>query len=92
MTKNPLDDFTVNTDEITWIGEGLKRPECILAEKDGTLWSADERGGVVRISPDGTQEFIPQRFAQGGIGRRSTTAPAGRAERQGGLRQYRGAG
>ena len=24
---------------------GLQRPECILAESDGTLWSADARGG-----------------------------------------------
>src|SRR5690606_41009670 len=39
---------------------GLQRPECILAEPDGTLWSADARGGVMRIAPDGTQTLIAQ--------------------------------
>ncbi|MBW1803316.1 MAG: SMP-30/gluconolactonase/LRE family protein, partial [Deltaproteobacteria bacterium] len=36
---------------------------CILAEPDGTLWAADARGGVVRISPDGSQKIITQSFA-----------------------------
>ena len=44
-----------------YIGHDLQRPECILAEPDGTLWSADARGGVVRIAPDGTQQIITQR-------------------------------
>ena len=66
MAKNPIDGFTINPDAITHIGQDLKRPECVLAEKDGTVWSADERGGVVKINPDGTQEFIAQRFATGG--------------------------
>ncbi len=66
MPANPLDGFTVDKNDITYLGQDLKRPECILAEKDGTVWSADERGGVVKIAPDGTQEFIPQRFASGG--------------------------
>ena len=43
------------------MGHGLQRPECILAEPDGTLWSADARGGVVRISADGSQQIITQR-------------------------------
>ena len=43
------------------MGNGLQRPECILAEPDGTLWSADARGGVVRISADGSQQIITQR-------------------------------
>jgi len=42
----------------------LQRPECILAEPDGTLWSADARGGVVRISPDGSQEIITQSYGK----------------------------
>ncbi len=41
----------------------LQRPECILAERDGTLWSADARGGVVHIRPDGNQEIITQKSA-----------------------------
>jgi len=62
MAQNPIIGFQVEPADINYIGEGLQRPECILAEQDGTLWSADARGGVVRISPDGTQEIITQAF------------------------------
>jgi gluconolactonase len=62
--KNPLDGFTVDRSQIRYIGEGLQRPECILAERDGTLWSADARGGVVRIAPDGSQQVITQSHRQ----------------------------
>lgn len=58
---NPLDGFTVDRAQIQAIGQELQRPECILAEPDGTLWSADARGGVMRIAADGTQRFIGQR-------------------------------
>ncbi len=58
--SNPLIGFQVDPGDLKFIGEGLQRPECILAERDGTLWSADGRGGVVRIAPDGTQELILQ--------------------------------
>lgn len=57
---NPLKSFQVDPEAITYIGKDLQRPECILAERDGTLWSADARGGVMRIAPDGTQELITQ--------------------------------
>jgi sugar lactone lactonase YvrE len=60
MTRNPLDGFTVDRATIKYVGEGLQRPECILAERDGTLWSADARGGVLRIDPDGKQTLIVQ--------------------------------
>ena len=60
-TGNPLDGFTVDRDAIQYVGIDLQRPECILAERDGTLWAADARGGVTRIAPDGTQRFIGQR-------------------------------
>ncbi|MFT3816811.1 MAG: SMP-30/gluconolactonase/LRE family protein [Rubrivivax sp.] len=57
---NPLDGFIVDRAQVRTIGHDLQRPECILAEPDGTLWSADARGGVMRIAPDGTQRFIGQ--------------------------------
>jgi gluconolactonase len=57
---NPLVGFQVDLNDLKFIGEGLQRPECILAEKDGTLWSADGRGGVMRIAPDGAQTLILQ--------------------------------
>jgi len=62
--NNPILDFGIDKDSLGWIGNDLQRPECILAEPDGTLWSADARGGVVRIAPDGRQETITQRRSQ----------------------------
>ena len=61
MSRNSLDGFTVDRDRIGTIGRDLQRPECILAERDGTLWAADARGGVTRIAADGSQHFIAQR-------------------------------
>ena len=60
QSRNPLNDWVVDRAGIRTIGQDLQRPECILAERDGTLWSADARGGVMRILPDGTQELIAQ--------------------------------
>jgi gluconolactonase len=57
---NPLDGFCVDRSRIRTVGHDLQRPECILAEPDGTLWSADARGGVMRIAGDGSQRFIGQ--------------------------------
>lgn len=62
---NPLDGFTIDPAAITYVGAGLQRPECILAERDGSLWSADARGGVVHIRPDGTQQLITQTASRG---------------------------
>ena len=50
---NPLKGFRVEEVEVRQVGHDLQRPECILAERDGTLWSADARGGVMRIDPVG---------------------------------------
>jgi gluconolactonase len=60
IRSNPLAGFRVERELIQYVGTDLQRPECILAERDGTLWSADARGGVVRIAPDGTQRLITQ--------------------------------
>lgn len=62
MSQNPLIGFQVDPQEIQFVGEGLQRPECILAEPDGSLWSADARGGVVHIAPDGSQALVSQSF------------------------------
>ena len=64
MKDNPIIGFQVDPADLQYIGQDLQRPECILAEPDGTLWSADARGGVVRIAADGTQEIITQYYAQ----------------------------
>ena len=57
---NPLIGWQVDRSAISRVGRDLQRPESILAERDGTLWSADARGGVMRINPDGSQELITQ--------------------------------
>lgn len=62
---NPIDGFEIDPSTIRYIGEGLQRPECILAEPDGSLWSADARGGVMHISPDGGQRLIAQSASEG---------------------------
>lgn len=58
--SNPLAGFTVDRAAIKTIGHDLQRPECILAEPDGSLWAADARGGVTHIRADGTQRFVGQ--------------------------------
>jgi gluconolactonase len=58
---NPLYGFQIDPDHIEFVGENLQRPECILAEPDGSLWSADARGGVVHLMPDGSQRVISQK-------------------------------
>lgn len=64
MMVNPLLDFELDKSSIRYVGQGLQRPECILAEPDGTLWSADARGGVARISPEGEQQIITQKGSE----------------------------
>ncbi|MCW5730396.1 MAG: SMP-30/gluconolactonase/LRE family protein [Alphaproteobacteria bacterium] len=59
-SDNPLRGFRIGRQDLRFVGEGLQRPECILAERDGSLWVADARGGVMRIGPDGAQTLIAQ--------------------------------
>src|SRR5215469_18244475 len=61
---NPVLDFEIDRSTIQYVGADLQRPECILAEPDGTLWSADARGGVMRIARDGSQRIVAQRRSQ----------------------------
>jgi sugar lactone lactonase YvrE len=63
VDSNPILDFGIDSSTLHFIGHDLQRPECILAEPDGTLWSADARGGVVRHSPGGEQRIITQKVS-----------------------------
>jgi sugar lactone lactonase YvrE len=58
MTTNPLKGWQVDRAQIQTIGKDLQRPECILAQRDGSLLVADARGGVTRIDADGGQRLI----------------------------------
>ena len=64
QSPNPILDFEIDRSAIQYIGHDLQRPECILAEPDGTLWSADARGGVMRIAADGSQQIVKQERSQ----------------------------
>lgn len=37
------------------VGEGLKRPECVLCTSDGRIHASNWDGGVTQLSPDGGQ-------------------------------------
>jgi hypothetical protein len=65
MLENPINGFEIDPKQLRYIGQDLQRPECILAEPDGTLWSADARGGVVKIGSVGTQKLITQNIQSG---------------------------
>lgn len=58
MTTNPLKGWQIDRARIRTVGQDLQRPECILAQRDGSLLVADARGGVMRIDADGTQRLI----------------------------------
>jgi sugar lactone lactonase YvrE len=58
---NPILDFQIDKSALQYAGQDLQRPECILAERDGALWAADARGGVVKILPNGCQTAIAQK-------------------------------
>lgn len=64
---NPLRGWQVDRAAIRHVGHDLQRPECVLAERDGTLWAADARGGVMRIGADGNQRLVvPAESSPGG--------------------------
>jgi len=64
VDPNPILDFGIDKASLQYIGDDLQRPECILAERDGTLWAADARGGVVRLGADGSQRIVTQQRSQ----------------------------
>lgn len=57
-TNNPLKGWQLDPAKIRSVSRNLARPECILAERDGSLWAADARGGAMHIRPDGTQRLV----------------------------------
>ncbi len=53
-----IESFRLSPSDISFTGHNLSRPECVLAQADGTLWASDNRGGVMRIWRDGAQDQI----------------------------------
>lgn len=44
--------------EVSFLGDGLDRPECLLCTSDGDVYSADARGGVALSREDGLKEIF----------------------------------
>jgi sugar lactone lactonase YvrE len=57
MNPLPRPNLPLDLGSLAWCGQGLMRPECVLALADGTLLAADWRGGVCVIEADGSQRL-----------------------------------
>ncbi len=49
---------TFEITEFDTFGSSLARPECVLCKADGTIYCSDQRGGIMRIGPDGEQKLL----------------------------------
>ena len=47
-----LGAFRLRHDDITLVGRGLSRPECVLTTKWNDLYASNSRGGVSHLRPD----------------------------------------
>ena len=57
--------FAVSPATLKWEGNGLVRPECVLATAAGDLFAADWRGGVAHIRSDGSQTLYAGSLPEG---------------------------
>ena len=71
MTLTKIEPFLPT--DLAQIGSGLNRPECVLAARDGSLYTGDWTLGIARIAPNGTTgpaveaDLIAQGFRPNGI-------------------------
>lgn len=71
MTLTKIEPFLPT--DLAQTGSGLNRPECVLAARDGSLYTGDWTLGIARIAPDGTTapavetDLIAQGFRPNGI-------------------------
>lgn len=56
----------LSLDALGFVGTGLSRPECVLTTAGGDIYTADWRGGVAHLKPDGTQALYLGRRPGGG--------------------------
>lgn len=49
--------------DISFVGMGLVRPECVLTTERGDVFASDWRGGVSHIEPDGSQHLYEGKTA-----------------------------
>jgi sugar lactone lactonase YvrE len=62
-TAEPV--VVIDLDTLGAVGSGLVRPECVLANHHGDLYTADWRGGVAHTRPDGTQTLYTAPMVDG---------------------------
>ncbi|HAI75874.1 MAG TPA: gluconolactonase [Microscillaceae bacterium] len=55
-----IKDFKLTVADLSFVGQDLSRPECVLAEKSGDLWISDNRHALTHLCPDGSVEKIGQ--------------------------------
>ncbi|HEV7267901.1 MAG TPA: SMP-30/gluconolactonase/LRE family protein [Falsiroseomonas sp.] len=48
----------IDLHDVSFHGSGLVRPECVLVAADGGVFTADFRGGVAALAPDGSHRLI----------------------------------
>ena len=54
--NNKLKNFTLHPRDLGIFGNGLTRPECVRADKEG-VWASDDRGGIARVTQNGVAEL-----------------------------------
>lgn len=68
MIETPL----VPLSAVTWIGEGLKRPECVLTTAKGEVFAGDHHSGIAEIGkPKRDIDGAPPGFLPNGVAMRS---------------------
>lgn len=71
MTLTQIEPFRL--EDLSHTGSDLNRPECVLAARDGSLYTCDWTLGIARIAPDGSTgpaveaDLIGQGFRPNGI-------------------------
>ena len=65
--ESPVHLASARLDDVRWTGVGLNRPECVLTNANGDIYTADWRSGVAHIHPDGTQSFYAAQAVDGEV-------------------------
>lgn len=59
--------FRLSVEDLEFVGEGLERPETVLATRSGDIFMPDKRGGISVVRADGRTELILARDAPAGF-------------------------
>lgn len=64
--------FSITPDDISQLGDGLQRCECVMTTRSGHAFMPDKRGGIAILHPDGSVRLVmarnpPEGFLPNGI-------------------------